>query len=178
MRTPFCWMQFDFGLIWYFLILIKSNQCWTVVALFRLFWRQAEFRLIAETTGEVIIAVRVWLGLTGFSEGFSVCIVVQSSGKSHGSCFKFLFSQGNLLEILLDRAEVWLCLPFSDGFETKWTSFWFQIDGSVINTILFRFDLIVHFWWIRRDFSVCRSYPGFFLILRSYWSKYFISVST
>ena len=50
-------------------------------------------------------------------------------------------TQRNLFEILLNLPEIRLYLPFSDGFETKWTSVCFQINRKIVNTIWFLFDL-------------------------------------
>ena len=45
--------------------------------------------------------------------------------------------------MLLNQIEIRLNLPFSDGFGTERTlPVWFQINQKIVNTILFRFDLI------------------------------------
>ena len=54
-------------------------------------------------------------------------------------------------EILLNQTEIRLYLSFSNWFGTKRTSVWFQINQKMVNTIWFRFDLII----FRKDFSVC-----------------------
>ena len=51
-------------------------------------------------------------------------------------------TQKNHLEIWLTQPEIRLYLPFSD---------WFGTNRCMVNTILFRFDLIR----FRKDFSVC-----------------------
>ena len=48
---------------------------------------------------------------------------VQCSVGIHRVC-----TQRNIFEILLNQPEIWLYLPFSDWFETKRTSVWFQIN--------------------------------------------------
>ena len=54
-------------------------------------------------------------------------------------------------EMLLNQTEFRLYLSLSDWFGTKRTSFWFQINRWVVNTIWIRFDLIR----FGKDFSVC-----------------------
>ena len=63
-----------------------------------------------------------------------------------------LRTQKNLSEILLNRTEIRLYLPFPDWFGTKRTlSVWCQINEKMVNTIWFWFNLI-RIW---NDFSVC-----------------------
>jgi len=59
--------------------------------------------------------------------------------------------QRNLSEILLNQHEIRFYLSFSDWYETKRPSVWFQINRKMVNTIWFRVDLIR----FRKDFSTC-----------------------
>ena len=71
---------------------------------------------------------------------------------SHSSAnVKIWCTRRNIFQILLNRTELRLYLPFSDWFETKRTSVWFQIDRKIVNTIWYRFDLIRS----RKYFSAC-----------------------
>ena len=74
----------------------------------------------------------------------------------------WMYTQRNLVWILLHQTEISLCLPFSDWFGTKrkfvwlWfgtkrNSIWFQINQKMVNTIWFRFYLTK----FRKYFSVC-----------------------
>ena len=63
-----------------------------------------------------------------------------------------MYSQRNLIEILLNKSEIRLYFPFSDWFGSKRTSVWFQINRRMVNTIWFQFDLIR----FRKYFSVCK----------------------
>ena len=56
-----------------------------------------------------------------------------------------------IFQILLNNTDIRLYLPFSDWFETKRTSVWFQINRKMVNIIWFRFDLIR----FRKCLSVC-----------------------
>ena len=58
----------------------------------------------------------------------------------------------NLSEIVLNQTEIRLYLPFSDWFGTQTyvRTFVFQINGEMVNTIWFRFDLIR----FQKDFCV------------------------
>ena len=47
----------------------------------------------------------------------------------------FLHSQRIFYEILLNRTEIRLYLPFPDWFGTKRTSVWFKINLKMVNTI-------------------------------------------
>ena len=63
-------------------------------------------------------------------------------------------TQKNLLQILLNQTDIRLYLPFADWFGTKRTSVWFQINGNMVDTIWFRFDIIR----FRKDFFMCEHY--------------------
>ena len=63
---------------------------------------------------------------------------------------KVCHTQRNLFEILLNRTQITLYLPFSDWFGTRRKSVWCQINWKIVNTIWFRFDIIR----FRKDFSV------------------------
>ena len=56
------------------------------------------------------------------------------------------------IEILLNQPEIRLYLPFSDRFWTKRTSVWSKINRRIVNTILYRFDILR----FRKYFSMCR----------------------
>ena len=63
-----------------------------------------------------------------------------------------VYTRRIFFEILLNQTEIRLYLPFSDLFETERTcAFVFRINRRMVNTILFRFDLIR----FRKKFSVC-----------------------
>ena len=55
---------------------------------------------------------------------------------------KKCYTNRSLFEILLNKTEIRLYLPFFDWFGTKWTSVWIQINRKMVNTIWFRVDLI------------------------------------
>ena len=57
----------------------------------------------------------------------------------------------NRFETLLNQPEIRLYVPFSDWFEAKRSSVWFQINRKKVNSIWFQVDLIR----FRKDFSVC-----------------------
>ena len=57
-----------------------------------------------------------------------------------------------VFEILLNYTKIRLYLPFSDWFGSKQTSFWFQINLKMVNTIGFQFDLLR----FRKYLSLCR----------------------
>ena len=63
-----------------------------------------------------------------------------------GGCMAAVFegkcTERNLFEILIIQTDIRLYLPFSDWFGTKRTSFWFQINRKMVNTVWFRFDLV------------------------------------
>jgi len=59
--------------------------------------------------------------------------------------------QRNLSEILLNQHEIRFYLSFSDWYETKRPSVWFQINRKMVNTIWFRVYLIR----FRKCLSVC-----------------------
>ena len=80
-------MQSDFDLIWSFLDLVKSSQVLTVITLFRLFWYQTESVWCqSDRRGSCYSPglIRFWRVLGD--------VPLYSSGKSHGSCFKFLYN--------------------------------------------------------------------------------------
>ena len=64
------------------------------------------------------------------------------------------YTQWIFFEIILNKTEIGLYLPFSDWFGTKRTSVWFKINQKMLNTIWFQFDLIR----FRKDFSVHASW--------------------
>ena len=53
-------------------------------------------------------------------------------------------------EILLNKSEIRLYLQYSDWFGSKRTSVWIQINRKMVNTILFRVDLLR----FRKKFSI------------------------
>ena len=70
---------------------------------------------------------------------------------SHISFSRLLiYTQRNLFEILLNQTKIRLYLPYIDWFRTKRTSLWFQINQEMVNTIWFRFDLII----FRKDLQI------------------------
>ena len=50
-------------------------------------------------------------------------------------------TQRNIFRIWLNQTESRLYLPYFDWFGTKRTSFWFQINRKMVNTICFQFGL-------------------------------------
>ena len=80
---------------------------------------------------------------------FSACILASS------------YTQINLFVILLNQPKIRLYLLFSDRFEAKRSSVWFQINREMVNTIWFQVDLIR----FRKKLSVC-----VLCIIRDSWS--------
>ena len=72
-----------------------------------------------------------------------------------------LYTQRNLVEILLNQPKIRLYLSFSDWFGPKPTSVWFQSNRCMVNTIWFQFNLIR----FQKDSSVCTQREVIFWIL-------------
>ena len=75
-------------------------------------------------------------------------------------------------EILLNQIEI--NLLFCDWFGTKQTSNWFKINRKMVNTVLFRVDLIR----FRKDFFVCtieHKYCVFVPCVRRHYSGKMVS---
>ena len=68
-------------------------------------------------------------------------------------------------EFLLYQPEIRLYLPCSDGFGSKRTFVWIQINRKIVNTIWFRVDLLR----LLKDFYVC-TFHG-----QIYFSSFFLN---
>ena len=77
------------------------------------------------------------------------------------ACTKASYTQKYLFEILSNQTEIRLYLLFSNWFETKRASIWFQINRKMVNTIWFRLALIR----FRKDFSVSANHVLLLLLL-------------
>ena len=82
------------------------------------------------------------------------------------------YTQRNIFEILLNQTEIRLYIPFSDWFEAKRTSVWFQINRKMLNKIWFLFDLIRF-----RKKIVCVVWRIYLYIYRIYIYIYRIYIS-
>ena len=78
----------------------------------------------------------------------------------------------NIFEILLNQPENRLNLSSSDWFISNRTFVWIQINGKMVYTIWFRFDLIS----IWKDFSVCTSHGLPLAEVESIIAKLFFTV--